>query len=64
MLVEMGSEQAVPQELLEARADALLTEWGEWQRKEPRVGPRQGRHPIAAAMEDYARRSKSRRGGS
>lgn len=59
----MGSEQAVSQELLEARADALLTEWGEWQRKEPRVGPRQGRHPIAAAMEDYARRSKSRRCG-
>src|SRR5690554_2192073 len=35
--VEMGSEQAVSQELLEARADALLTEWGEWQRKEPPV---------------------------
>lgn len=54
----MVSTEQMSQELLEARAESLLTEWGEWQRKEPRVEPREGKHPIAALMDDYARRSK------
>lgn len=47
------------QELLEDRAEALLAEWGEWQRKEPPAEPRAGKHPIASLMDDYARRSQA-----
>lgn len=53
----MGNEVAVSQELLERRADALLAEWGDWQRREPGVLS-VPRHPIAAAMEDMGRRTK------
>lgn len=55
----MASTEQMSQDLLEQRADALLMEWGEYQRREPGVGPREGKHPIAALMDDYARRSRS-----
>src|SRR5690625_3663382 len=54
----MTSTEVMSQDLLEQRAELLLVEWGEWQRKEPPVAPREGKHPIASLMDDYARRTK------
>jgi|GEM_PF-6192812 len=53
---------AISQDVLEARADALLAEWGECQRRTPSpIGPKQGRSTIATMIENWGSRTRKRK---